>query len=39
MIGIIRHVEALKERISVQIKVEKHSGLGFSLLDKQFAVS
>ena len=39
MIGIISHVEALKERISVQIKVEKHSGLGFSQLDKEFALS
>ena len=38
MIGIISHVEALKERISVQIKVEKQSGLGVSVLDKQFAV-
>ncbi len=38
MIGIISHVEALKERIAVQIKVEKQSGLGVSCLDKQFAV-
>ena len=38
MIGIISHVEALKERIAVQIKVEKQSGLGVSVLDKQFAV-
>jgi len=37
MIGIISHVEALKERIAVQIKVEKQSGLGVSSLDKQFA--
>jgi exonuclease SbcC len=36
MIGIISHVEALKERIAVQIKVEKQSGLGVSVLDKQF---
>ena len=38
MIGIISHVEALKERIAVQIKVEKQSGLGVSVLDKQFSV-
>ena len=37
MIGIISHVEALKERIDVQIKVEKQSGLGISTLDKKFA--
>jgi exonuclease SbcC len=38
MIGIISHVDALKERIGVQIKVEKQSGLGVSVLDKQFAM-
>ena len=37
MIGIISHVEALKERIAVQVKVEKQSGLGVSCLDKQFS--
>ena len=36
MIGIISHVEALKERIAVQIKVEKQSGLGVSCLDAKF---
>ncbi len=36
MIGVISHVDALKERISVQIKVKKLSGLGVSRLDKQF---
>lgn len=30
MIGIISHVEALKERIALQIKVEKQQGLGYS---------
>lgn len=30
MIGIISHVEALKERIPLQIKVEKQQGLGYS---------
>lgn len=32
MIGIISHVEALKERIPVQIQVEKKNGLGNSQL-------
>ncbi|MFG5778721.1 AAA family ATPase [Comamonas sp. J-3] len=32
MIGIISHVEALKERIPAQIRVEKGAGVGFSRL-------
>lgn len=36
MIGVISHVDTLKERIAVQIKVKKRSGLGISCLDKQF---
>ncbi|MBT0724788.1 AAA family ATPase [Rosenbergiella sp. S61] len=32
MIGVISHVEAMKERIPVQIKVKKVNGLGFSSL-------
>ncbi|MCP4987020.1 MAG: AAA family ATPase [Colwellia sp.] len=36
MIGVISHVDALKERIGVQIKVNKLSGLGVSSLDKQY---
>lgn len=32
MIGVISHVEALKERIPVQIKVSKGNGLGLSSL-------
>ena len=32
MIGIISHVEALKERIPAQIRVEKHGGVGYSRL-------
>ena len=32
MIGIISHVEALKERIPVQIRVDKGSGVGYSAL-------
>ncbi|WP_432225725.1 exonuclease subunit SbcC [Enterobacter wuhouensis] len=37
-IGVISHVEAMKERIPVQIKVKKINGLGYSRLDKAFAV-
>lgn len=37
-IGVISHVEAMKERIPVQIKVKKINGLGYSKLDKGFAV-
>lgn len=37
-IGIISHVEALKERIPVQIKLTKLSGLGISQLDPVYAV-
>lgn len=36
MIGVISHVDTMKERIAVQIKVRKHSGLGISTLDEQF---
>ncbi|WP_205952753.1 SbcC/MukB-like Walker B domain-containing protein [Pantoea stewartii] len=32
-IGVISHVEAMKERIPVQIKVRKMNGLGYSTLD------
>ncbi|WP_337842357.1 AAA family ATPase [Rheinheimera sp.] len=31
-IGVISHVEALKERIAVQIRLEKQQGLGYSTL-------
>jgi exonuclease SbcC len=37
MIGVISHIEAMKERIPVQIKVNKISGLGTSRLDERFA--
>ena len=37
MIGVISHVDALKERIAVQIKVKKLSGMGVSSLAPQFA--
>ncbi|WP_135458482.1 SbcC/MukB-like Walker B domain-containing protein [Vibrio echinoideorum] len=38
MIGVISHVEALKERVPVQLKVTKHSGLGFSEMEAQYKV-
>ncbi|WP_315982893.1 SbcC/MukB-like Walker B domain-containing protein [Aliamphritea spongicola] len=37
MIGVISHVAALKERVPVQIRVRKTSGVGISKLDDQFA--
>ncbi|GAM59470.1 exonuclease sbcC [Vibrio ishigakensis] len=39
MIGVISHVNALKERVPVQIKVSKKVGLGESQLAREFAVS
>ncbi|MCL1036631.1 AAA family ATPase [Shewanella submarina] len=39
MIGVISHVEAMKERIPVQIKVRKMTGLGYSQLDPRFKVT
>ena len=36
MIGIISHVEQLKSKIDVQIKIEKLSGLGLSQLAPQY---
>lgn len=38
MVGVISHVESLKERIPTQIQVSKEIGLGYSSLDKAFAV-
>lgn len=38
MIGVISHVEALKERVPVQLKVTKHAGLGVSEMEKQYKV-
>ena len=37
-IGVISHVEAMKERIPVQIRVRKMNGLGYSKLDRLFSV-
>lgn len=36
MIGIISHVDSLKNKVDVQIKVKKLSGLGVSQLDDRF---
>jgi exonuclease SbcC len=38
MIGVISHIEAMKERIPTQLRVTKKSGLGVSELDPGFAV-
>jgi exonuclease SbcC len=38
MIGVISHVEAMKERIPVQLKVHKGVGMGYSGLDRRFAL-
>lgn len=38
-IGVISHVEAMKERIPVQIKVQKLNGLGVSRLARHYAVA
>ena len=37
-IGIISHVEAMKERIPVQLQVQRAGGTGFSRLDRRFMV-
>ena len=39
MIGVISHIDTLKERIATQIKVEKISGLGVSKLAPEFVYS
>ena len=38
-IGVISHVEAMKERIPVQIPVKKVNGLGFSELPAQYRIN
>ena len=36
MVGVISHVEALKERVPVQVAVYKEQGLGYSRLDEKY---
>ena len=36
MIGVISHIDALKERITVQIDIKKMSGLGVSQLEEKY---
>lgn len=38
MIGVISHIDAMKERIPVQLKVRKKSGLGVSELESTYQV-
>ena len=38
MIGVISHIEAMKERIPTQLKVIKRNGVGLSALEKPYAV-
>jgi exonuclease SbcC len=38
MIGVISHIETMKERIPTQLRVIKKNGLGVSELDREFAV-
>ena len=37
MIGVISHIETMKERIPVQIRVQKMNGLGKSRLEQKYA--
>ncbi|MBB1488720.1 AAA family ATPase [Oceanospirillum sediminis] len=39
MVGVISHIEAMKERIPVQIKVTKMNGLGISQLESCYRLS
>ncbi|NIH19913.1 AAA family ATPase [Morganella morganii] len=39
MIGVISHIEAMKERIAVQISVRKMNGLGISKLSPEYRVT
>lgn len=38
MIGVISHIEAMKERIPIQLRVTKKSGMGVSELSPEFKV-
>lgn len=37
MVGIISHIDALKDRIPMKVEVTKGSGIGYSKLDDRFA--
>lgn len=39
MIGVISHIEAMKERIPTQLKVIKRNGVGLSALDARYMVA
>ncbi|MGB0360449.1 MAG: SbcC/MukB-like Walker B domain-containing protein, partial [Endozoicomonas sp.] len=39
MVGVISHIESLKERIPTRIEVRKEAGLGHSKLDNHFAIN
>lgn len=39
MIGVISHIDAMKERIPTQLKVTKRNGVGSSVLDKRYALN
>ena len=38
MIGVISHIEAMKERIPVQVQVKKMNGLGVSQLEDRYRI-
>ncbi|MDO6565547.1 AAA family ATPase [Alteromonas sp. 1_MG-2023] len=39
MIGVISHIEAMKERIPTQLKVIKRNGVGLSALENQYSAT
>ncbi len=39
MIGVISHIEAMKERIPTQLHVSKKTGLGISELEEKYRVA
>lgn len=39
MIGVISHIDAMKERIPTQLRVTKKSGLGVSQLDNRYRIA
>lgn len=39
MIGVISHIEAMKERIPVQLKIRRRNGLGISALSDEYRVA